>query len=103
MRDHVVQLARDPRPLAVGRRRGALLALGVESLGALAVGALARAALAQHAPDRPRRASSRKIAGEDDFRELPVVAISASAPIATATRPPSASHARRSAKNAPAP
>ena len=39
VRDHVVQLPRDPRPLAVGRRAGAQLALRVEPLRVLAVDA----------------------------------------------------------------
>jgi hypothetical protein len=64
--DHVVQLAGDPGSLSVGRRRGALLTLGVEPLGALSVRSLAQAALAQHPPDRPRQ-QQKEDHREDEF------------------------------------
>ena len=53
MSDHVVQLTRDARTLAEGRRARPLVAFGVQLLGAVALGTLPGMALADDAAQRP--------------------------------------------------
>src|SRR6185312_8176074 len=67
---HVVQLARDPRPLPVGSRGGALLALCVEPLGALAMCPFASATLTQELACPPRQENNEG-AREEEIGEFP--------------------------------
>ena len=70
MRDHVVDLTREPGPLSEGGNTDVHLAFGIEALRALAIGTRLRSPLTHRAPEEPRQHADHETGPEqicDDF------------------------------------